>query len=133
MSISDYQNYTSAWAELIEFIKYEIKYMEKCTECYGNWHISSDWFAIMCNRPHCVVWAKVDGHSYWPGKAMTVNGNEVHVRFFGRKHTFADVPAKKCYLYSDESPDQRPPRKNQRRNSIDKPDYQMALYVSISN
>lgn len=47
---------------------------------------------------------------------MTVNGNQIHIRFFG-DHSFADVTANKCYLYSDESPDQRSSAKHQRRNS----------------
>lgn len=60
---------------------------------------------------------------------MSVKDDQVHVRFFGGKHTFADISAKKCYLFSDESPDfpKRTPIKNQRRNSIDK----SVIYKSV--
>lgn len=124
--------------ELVKFIEHEIEFMKKCTECYFNWYIKRNWFSTVCNRPHCVVWAKVAGHIYWPGKAMSVNNDQVHVRFFG-VHNFADVPANKCYLYSVESPDQQMTKKNQRRNSTiqppvaRKPSYQAALNVSMTH
>jgi hypothetical protein len=50
--------------------------------------------------PHLLVWAKMTGFPYWPGKAMRVNNdNNVDVRFFGA-HDKAWLPSKDVFLYS---------------------------------
>ena len=44
--------------------------------------------------PHIVVWAKLKGFPFWPGKVMRVNSDEqVDVRFFGA-HDRAWIPVK---------------------------------------
>lgn len=82
------------------------------------------WFTMVCDKPHLIIWAHMKGARYWPAKVMSVNGQQVNVRFFGckiqgyRKHD--DVPAQKCFLYSAESP---------RNSKKDKPVYKAARNV----
>lgn len=92
--------------ELIRLAKNEIGFMRQCTECYANRFIYSNWFTMVCNVPHCIAWTRIDGYSFWPVKVISVNSlDKVHVRFFG-DHSFANVSARRCFLYSNESPDQ---------------------------
>lgn len=78
--------------------------MTKCYDCYFNINTHVNWFEMVCKRPHCVVWAKVEGHPYWPAKVMSLNNNQVEVCFFGG-HEYANVPANRCFLYSEVNPD----------------------------
>lgn len=87
--------------ELIAKIKQEYDCMSKCFDCYSNEDKDANWFEIVCRRPHCIVWAKLEGFPYWPAKVMSVDQSEdrVDVYFFG-DHTYASISTSKCYLYS---------------------------------
>ncbi|KFB38063.1 AGAP002983-PA-like protein [Anopheles sinensis] len=79
--------------------------METCRECFMNlYKKQATWFKEACTKPHLLVWAKLKGFPHWPGKVMSVNGNnQADVRFFG-EHDRAWVAAKDCYLFSKETP-----------------------------
>ena len=70
-----------------------------------NAHTKKDtWFVAACRIPHLLVWAKLKGFPFWPGKAMRINSDEnVDVRFFGA-HDRAWIPIKDVFLYSEEPP-----------------------------
>lgn len=91
--------------ELLDLMKVEFESVQKCSECYYNAskHKKS-WFEMACSQPHCIIWAKMDGYSFWPAKVMSVDEDIVHVRFFG-EHSNADVSASKCFLYSEHCPE----------------------------
>ncbi|XP_055306175.1 zinc finger MYND domain-containing protein 11-like [Sitodiplosis mosellana] len=91
---------------LAKYLELEIESVKKCAECYSNANKNPDtmaWFTVVCAKPHIVVWAKLEGYDYWPAKVMFVDKKLINVRFFGDR-TEADVPAKKCFLYSDTNP-----------------------------
>jgi hypothetical protein len=51
-----------------------------------------------------LVWAKLKGYPFWPGKAMRVNSEDnADVRFFGA-HDRSWIPVKDVFLYSEEAP-----------------------------
>ena len=79
--------------------------IENCPDCYMNAHTKKDtWFVAACRIPHLLVWAKLKGFPFWPGKAMRINSDEnVDVRFFGA-HDRAWIPIKDVFLYSQEPP-----------------------------
>ena len=79
--------------------------IENCPDCYMNAHTKKDtWFVAACRIPHLLVWAKLKGFPFWPGKAMRINSDEnVDVRFFGA-HDRAWIPIKDVFLYSEEPP-----------------------------
>lgn len=91
--------------------------METCDECYMN--ASSkygyDWFIKVCTKPHLLVWAKLSGYPYWPAKVMSVYEKVLSVQFFG-EHERAFVPAKDCYLYSQEDPNPVQPKTFRQQN-----------------
>lgn len=126
--ISVNQNCIKVLRRLVKFIKFETEYMQKCPECYRNWRQHSEWFTTVCEKPHCIVWAKFGNHSHWPGKVMSVNtdDNKVHVRFFG-DHLHADVVASKCYLYTN---DNHPRSPTTDKSSISDPNYKAAINVT---
>lgn len=70
---------------LVKVSKHEMQEIENCPDCYLNAHVRKDtWFVGTCRIPHLLVWAKLKGFPFWPGKAMRVNNEEqVDVRFFG--------------------------------------------------
>lgn len=43
------------------------------------------------------------GFPFWPAKLMVVNGDHADIRFFG-DHKHANVPIKKCFLFSRVNP-----------------------------
>ena len=57
--------------------------VENCPDCYINAHVRKDsWFVAACRVPHLLVWAKLKGFPFWPGKAMRVNSEDsVDVRY----------------------------------------------------
>ena len=62
------------------------------------------WFTEACRFPHTIVWARLKGFPYWPGKLMRVNSqNSTDIRFFGA-HDRAWIPLKDVYLYSERPP-----------------------------
>jgi len=80
--------------------------IENCPDCYSNAHAKKEsWFVAACRIPHLLVWAKLKGFPFWPGKAMRLSPDEatVDVRFFGA-HDRAWIPLKDVFLYSEEAP-----------------------------
>ena len=96
---------TSVAKSLVKVCKHEMQEIENCPDCYTNAHVKKDsWFVAACRVPHLLVWAKLKGFPFWPGKAMRVNSEDnVDVRFFGA-HDRAWIPLKDVYLYSEEPP-----------------------------
>ena len=96
---------TSIAKTLVKVCKHEMQEIENCPDCYTNAHTKKDsWFVAACRIPHLLVWAKLKGFPFWPGKAMRVNSDEqVDVRFFGA-HDRAWIPIKDVFLYSEEAP-----------------------------
>ncbi|XP_039295726.1 uncharacterized protein LOC111062131 isoform X3 [Nilaparvata lugens] len=90
---------------LVKICKQELDEIETCPECYLNAHTRSDtWFVEACKRPHLLVWAKLKGFPFWPGKVVKTNAdNSVDVRFFGA-HDRAWIPVKNVYLFSKLNP-----------------------------
>lgn len=90
---------------VIKICKQELCEIETCFECYYKANVDDNWFIEVCSTPHVLVWAKLKGFPYWPAKVMSINlqNGTVGVRFFGA-HDRSWVPAKDCFLYSDEDP-----------------------------
>lgn len=91
--------------------KQEIEEMEPCYECYIKANtLCEDWFREPCSKPHLLVWAKMKGYPYWPGKLYVINANnQAFVRFFGA-HDRSWMSVKECYLFSERDPN--PPKQN---------------------
>lgn len=86
---------------LPKFIENEILSVTKCAECYENAYQHPDTsFTIPCEQPHLLLWVEAPGWSFWPAKAMSSDGNLVHVRFF-QDHTILDIPSTSCYQFTD--------------------------------
>ncbi|XP_031639274.1 protein kinase C-binding protein 1-like [Contarinia nasturtii] len=100
---------TNAAALLVNFFNEEIHSVQSCcAECYMNaLNHPNDWFTMVCDEAHLLVWASVKGYPYWPGKLMYANlaKDICYVRFFG-KHDNAEVSHRNCYLYSEKNPGQ---------------------------
>uniref|UniRef100_A0A182PKP0 Protein kinase C-binding protein 1 n=1 Tax=Anopheles epiroticus TaxID=199890 RepID=A0A182PKP0_9DIPT len=90
--------------------KQEIEEMEPCHECYIKANNKTEnWFKVPCSKPHLLVWAKLKGYPYWPGKLYGINAsNQANVRFFGA-HDRAWLPVKDCFLFSQRDPNQQKP------------------------
>ncbi|XP_035890427.1 uncharacterized protein LOC118502352 [Anopheles stephensi] len=89
--------------------KQEVEEMEPCYECYIKANtLCEDWFREPCSKPHLLVWAKMKGYPYWPGKLYVINANnQAFVRFFGA-HDRSWMSVKECYLFSQRDPN--PPK-----------------------
>jgi len=98
---------TNIAKSLVKVCKHEMQEVENCPDCYLNAHIKKDsWFTEACRFPHPLVWAKLKGFPYWPGKVMRVNSeNTADVRFFGA-HDRAWISLKDVYLFSEDPPAQ---------------------------
>jgi len=96
---------TSIAKNIVKVCKHEMQEVENCPDCYLNAHIKKDtWFTEACRFPHPLVWAKLKGFPFWPGKIMRVNSeNNADIRFFGA-HDRAWIPLKDVYLFSDKPP-----------------------------
>ena len=96
---------TSIAKGLVKICKHELQEIENCPDCYLNAHVKKDtWFTEACRFPHAVVWARLKGFPFWPGKLMRVNSeNNTDIRFFGA-HDRAWIPLKDVYLYSERPP-----------------------------
>ena len=96
---------TSIAKNIVKVCKHEMQEIENCPDCYLNAHIKKDtWFTEACRFPHPLVWAKLKGFPYWPGKIMRVNSdNNADIRFFGA-HDRAWIALKDVFLYSERPP-----------------------------
>uniref|UniRef100_A0AAR5PEM3 Protein kinase C-binding protein 1 n=1 Tax=Dendroctonus ponderosae TaxID=77166 RepID=A0AAR5PEM3_DENPD len=95
---------TSVAKTIIKICKQEMSEIENCPCCYLNANTKKKtWFVEVCPKPHLLVWAKLRGFPYWPGKAMSCKDGMVDVRFFGA-HDRAWVPEKECFLYTPKDP-----------------------------
>lgn len=93
---------------LEKYTEMEIKSVKKCLECYSNANkYPNDWCTMVCSKVHPVIWGKVIGYKYWPGKAYSANQQSVSVRFFGDR-TEADIAITNCFLYSAKNPSSKP-------------------------
>ncbi|XP_055306126.1 zinc finger MYND domain-containing protein 11-like [Sitodiplosis mosellana] len=89
---------------LTELCHRNVNSIKTCAECFEHWlNDPSNYFMMVCSRPHLIVYAKVEGFPYWPSKVMSIKGNMANVAFFG-DHTQADVPVNKCILYAKRNP-----------------------------
>lgn len=119
--ISEDHEKTTAARYLLNYINGEIESIKKCAECYSQaFNYPKRWFTMVCTEPHLIVWAKIVGFNYWPAKLMSIDDQQVNVRFFG-DHTHADVSAKNCFLYSKKIP---------KASQTKTPEYRAALKVS---
>lgn len=90
--------------ELFELCHRDVKSIRACANCFEYWiNDSDDYFTKVCDKPHMLVYAKLDRFPYWPAKVMSIHGNVADVEFFG-DHTQADIPMANCYLYSKQYP-----------------------------
>ena len=97
---------TSIAKNIVKVCKHEMQEIENCPDCYLNAHIKKDtWFTEACRFPHPLVWAKLKGFPYWPGKIMRVNSENVlaDIRFFGA-HDRAWIALKDVFLFSEKPP-----------------------------
>ena len=96
---------TSIAKNIVKVCKHEMQEIENCPDCYLNAHIKKEtWFTEACRFPHPLVWAKLKGFPYWPGKIMRVNSeNNADIRFFGA-HDRAWIGLKDVFLYSCRPP-----------------------------
>ncbi|XP_059087825.1 MYND-type zinc finger-containing chromatin reader ZMYND8-like isoform X1 [Tigriopus californicus] len=119
---------TSIAKTLVKICKHEMQEIENCPDCYMNAHTKKDsWFVAACRIPHLLVWAKLKGFPFWPGKAMRVNAEEsVDVRFFG-VHDRAWIPLKDVYLYSEEPPVHL---KNKKKGNLESCVEEVNMYIS---
>lgn len=94
---------------LENFCMKEIYDIFMCHQCYHKSNTQSNWFTGVCDPPHLLVWARVNGHSdYAPAKVLGLIGSnastkKIDVRFFG-DHEMAAISASNCFLYSDRKP-----------------------------
>lgn len=48
---------------LLDYFKEEIESVKKCAQCYRNANEApNDWFTLVCDEPHLIVWAKMKGN-----------------------------------------------------------------------
>lgn len=94
---------------IVKVCRQEINEIETCSNCYYNANTRDEWFTDICPKPHILLWAKLKGFPYWPGKGMAMNAaGLIDVRFFG-DHDRAWIPPRQCFLYSKADPN--PPNK----------------------
>lgn len=95
--------------QLVSYCENELYEIDLCSECYCNANEHpDDWFTMVCEHPHILVWAKCDD-IYWPAKAMALttisNVTQIYVRYFGGHRRFAYIGPNDCYLYSNIHPE----------------------------
>lgn len=91
---------------LVKFTRNELYSIRLCHECYKNANDHpANWFLMVCEERHPVVWAKLDTYPYWPAKLMACNESEnmVDVRFFGDNEQ-ARVMSSFCTTYTKHCP-----------------------------
>lgn len=79
--------------------------IEICGQCFIRAMDMTDWFTEVCDPPHLLVWARVEGYPFWPAKVIGIltTANRLDVRFFG-DHDMANVAAQDCLLYPSKNP-----------------------------
>lgn len=73
---------------------FEVSEIHQCVDCYrhSNEKFDSNWFALPCSgKKHTLVYAKMGGFPYWPGKVIKINGSMYDVRFFGAGHSRSEI------------------------------------------
>lgn len=114
--------------ELLKFVKSEAISIQNCGECFqkAHEHGALKAFVMPCQSPHLLIWAQMNGFSFWPSKAMWIEETQkiVNVRFFG-DHTTITLPAAKCRMFSKDRPTTNLDGKN-----IES--YQFAMNVSLA-
>lgn len=85
-----------ASARLFEVVRYDLKEMIGCVDCYRNsnrQNVDKYWFCRPCEPPHLLVFAKQKGFSFWPAKVIYPrcvvdidSCSQYDVRFFGSNH-----------------------------------------------
>ena len=71
---------------MLKVCRYETSEIEVCPDCFMNSFLrrNENWFCEPCRTPHTLVWAKMKGYPYWPGKVLRIDKHkQVDVRFFG--------------------------------------------------
>lgn len=91
--------------EMESFCDLEMYDIEMCSDCFDRSNTMANWFTEVCNPPHLLIWAKMNGYPYWPAKVIGVVGRRfanirIDVRFFGG-HKRTKVPPANCKLFSD--------------------------------
>lgn len=83
----------------------DIVEMSRCQDCFRQSNDRSDpkWFLRPCTVPHKLVFAKLNGFSYWPAKVIrhmrsADAATQFDVRFFGKDHMRALVDEKSIVL-----------------------------------
>lgn len=88
---------------MLDHIKDEIEKGKHCGECYHNSKkYPNRWFAMVCNKPHLVVWIKRHDLFYWPAKLMSIDplSGDLHLQFFGDQSE-VEVLSSSCFLCAD--------------------------------
>lgn len=82
----------------------EIEDLRNCPDCYIN-RDQANPAAVVCAKPHLVLWVKFGGHPYWPAKLLKVgkDNSPLEVHFFG-EFSSAAVTYTDCYLYTYADP-----------------------------
>lgn len=99
------QKILSSSKSILELVNLEIRSIETCHKCYALASAyPDDSFVMACPLKHPVIWAKSNGFSYWPAKAMKFENDIINVRYFG-DHEVDDVPLANSYAFSQQPPE----------------------------
>ncbi|XP_031636696.1 uncharacterized protein LOC116349425 [Contarinia nasturtii] len=80
----------------------DVQNIQLCSDCFESSYIDpKHYFTRACDKPHLVVFAKLDNYPHWPAKLKQITGDMATVEFFG-DHTQAVVPVSSCILYSND-------------------------------
>lgn len=131
--VLDTHNRTNKARGFMKLMSAEVDSVRICIWCHINANsmsmdVRKNWFKLVCEKPHLIIWAQKKNAKYWPAKVMTVENPFVEVRFFGSDHLNSNVHMSKCFLYSEKSPSKSHvsnPKKNDQ-----KADYRNALKVN---
>lgn len=91
--------------EMEEWCEKEMYDFEMCDQCFERAVGTGNWFTELCNPPHLLVWARLNGYPYWPAKVIGIqsSANKLDVRFFG-EHAMAKVNVQDCLIYPSKDP-----------------------------
>lgn len=98
-----------------QFCCKEIYDIEMCHKCYLRSNTVDEWFTEVCNPPHLLVWARLNGHHFFtPAKIFgwaNTTMKRIDARFFG-SHEMVSISPTDCFLFSKVNPDQKTDEKN---------------------